>query len=651
MLWFLLVGSGYGHYAGNDVTRTKRNIGALDPIDCAGQVDMRSLRASAFQRGFFYAVAILDIIMCPKVFSTVLNTALFPKERSLVFSTRKYQGHFDDLERWKILRKVEPEELSFCSSYFAVPKNDLQDRSIFNGRRLSELCTIPSSCNITDVRRLMKRFRDTNRQGRGYHIISGDLRHWFHQLPLNPGIQSYFGLAFSKLQCYVWRSLPMGWSYSPLIAQTTAWMALTHKEKGEFDYFDWQPSMENAPPTFVDIRHKDGRVVGWITIYYDNYILVSTDLSVAEALDARIQRNCARFNITIKEHFFQTRNSLTVEACKTLGLEIMFEVVKEYDETRKRSRQESFEMKWRLSEKKPHNPCQRKGGETIFTPKEIAATIGRILYARMIEGPLGKHVSTRATLKILSRISKAAWRMSWNQQCVSLSNEERGFLEEEWIHVETNPWRHENRPQSPATEIFVATDACDKGWAFCVMNSSGRIIRDSGEILFDESMKARHIYIKEMFAAVQGIKAAQMGQSAPVRVYLITDNTACAWGLKKGYSSNESAMEMMLEVNLENVEVITIPSAGNVADAPSRGRPTEEEKRAITWKVVGQYLKGRVDNESCSERVSYTKKGEQIQRVRHQEERCTDQSEESDNEDAFDEWTSGLCVDPEHQMP
>ena len=110
-------------------------------------------------------------------------------------------------------------------------------------------------------------------------------------------------------------------------------------------------------------------------------------------------------------------------------------------------------------------------------------------------------------------------------------------------------------------------------------------------------------------------------------------------------------MEMMLEVNLENVEVITIPSAGNVADAPSRGRPTEEEKRAITWKVVGQYLKGRVDNESCSERVSYTKKGEQIQRVRHQEERCTDQSEESDNEDAFDEWTSGLCVDPEHQMP
>ena len=53
---------------------------------------------------------------------------------------------------------------------------------------------------------------------------------------------------------------------------------------------------------------------------------------------------------------------------------------------------------------------------------------------------------------------------------------------------------------------------------------------------------------------------------------------------------------MMLQVDLDNAEVITIPSAGNVADAPSRGKPVEEEKRAATWKVVQEYKKGRVSN-------------------------------------------------------
>ena len=376
----------------------------------------------------------------------------------------------------------------------------------------------------------MGRFKDSNSTGRGYHIISGDLRHWFHQIPMSSRIQGYFGLALHEARCYVWRSLPMGWSYSPLIAQTTAWMALTHYEVGEFDYFKWKPSQENGPPTYVEILHRNGSSLGWATIYYDNYIMVVKDLSVAEALNTRIIRNCKKFNIAIEEHFFQSRNSLLSEPCRTLGLEVKF--VHGAAGNRKRPRDEVFELHWRLSPRGEHAPCQRKDKDEVFTPREIAATIGRVLYARMIEGPLGRRATTRAALRILSRISKTAWKMSWDYRGVSLSTGERQDLEDEWTHVELNPWRCQQEQRNATTELFVATDACNEGWAFVVLDSGGQVLQSSGFIAFDDQLRGRHIYIKELFAAIQGIRVCQKDSTA--RVYVITDNTACAWGFKKG---------------------------------------------------------------------------------------------------------------------
>ena len=71
-----------------------------------------------------------------------------------------------------------------------------------------------------------------------------------------------------------------------------------------------------------------------------------------------------------------------------------------------------------------------------------------------------------------------------------------------------------------------------------------------------------------MHAAVETILWAT-AINPDVRVQIIVDNTAVAGALRRMYTSNSVAMDMILK--LENApHVITVPSKLNVADAPSR---------------------------------------------------------------------------------
>ena len=109
------------------------------------------------------------------------------------------------------------------------------------------------TCPVTMV---IQKINDLNVNGgnRGLSIVCGDLRHFFHQRPLGKDIQPFFGLILGRrrkcmrdrARAFLWRTLPMGWSYSPAIAQGIAWQFLAFRFPHERAYITLD-GLENSP--------------------------------------------------------------------------------------------------------------------------------------------------------------------------------------------------------------------------------------------------------------------------------------------------------------------------------------------------------------------------------------------------------------------
>jgi hypothetical protein len=204
MLWTLF--RGYASYGTKDEDgRPPGLVGQLDPIECAGSVDMKGLKKSAARTCPAVLRILLVILQLASFLEAVNPTPTGP--RRLKFTSPKYQGLFDHLEKAKILVPAAEEELRHCMGYFSVAKGSTVDRdgakvyldrAIVNGKNLSGICEEPPGCNIPDITRLMyelcKLNSEARARGRRLSIVSGDLRHWFHQLSLNPEITPWFGL-------------------------------------------------------------------------------------------------------------------------------------------------------------------------------------------------------------------------------------------------------------------------------------------------------------------------------------------------------------------------------------------------------------------------------------------------------------------------
>jgi len=507
----------------------------------------------------------------------------------MVFTNVKYKHHFRALEDYSLLRRVPPESLKFCSTYFSVPKDDQIDRAIFNGRKLSSHFKTPEPVNLADIPRILKEINSTHQ---GLSMVCGDIRHWFHQLPMNAESQTFFGLAMEQ-STYLWLCVPMGWSHSPVIAQGAAWILLGHFEPGEFVYVDIRNM--SSLPMFVVLKNKDGKEVGFAVVFYDNYLISSRDPEVAEAMDVRIRRNAKLFSIVLKEHRTWSRRQLTenlpdLEPFHYLGVEIGFTVSRKSKRMQTASRTaDHYNLRWRIRPKKTlgHIPVHLQEKEK-FCGKEIAITVGRILYSRLIGlRMLGEMESTRGVLNLLRRTSRHAHSKGWKDEGLQITDDEKSSLKLEWSFYIENPWRTGEHIVSDQESIFLATDACDEGWA-AVEISEGTIVATTQQRLFEGGLRTTHIFVKEMIAAVEGTKWILNSHPGCKRVVLIGDNTAVAGAIKRGYTSNALAatyLSQITGIGLQ-VHVVTVPSALNVADSPSRNAPCTVDRLESSWKAI-----------------------------------------------------------------
>jgi hypothetical protein len=185
----------------------------------------------------------------------------------------KYQDHFHTMVRAGLIRPVESHHrrvaIKYISTYFSVPKTKEVARSVFNGKRLSKLFRRPPPVNIPEVRQTTRRLVELGRRASSRRRLQGftaDIRHWFHQIPVEEEVSRYFGVCMGE-DWFEWRALPMGWSYSPFICQCMAWTAILHIDNpssNEDGLMKARQSLrgEQSPPQYVTLYYDAGEDVG-----------------------------------------------------------------------------------------------------------------------------------------------------------------------------------------------------------------------------------------------------------------------------------------------------------------------------------------------------------------------------------------------------
>lgn len=596
MLWILLRSLGYilasiisGYdYARPDINDTCEH--KLDPIQVAGCLRLDEVKRYGRQRHFKSLCKAWDMLDRPKV-----TPFLTPR---ITWTPRRYRHHFEQLKDFGILEPSSDQPL-YTSGYFSIPKENGSARAIFNGSKLSTHFPPPPPVNIMSQRDILHKIaahvfpdRDHSQAVEkveplpsAFYVIHGDFRHWFHQLPSESGLSRYFGVACAGIK-YLWKTLPMGWSWSPYIAQAAAWTLIVRDCD---DLLDLTPlEKDEGLPFFIRTKGH-----GFITVYYDNYIFVTSDEKEAVELNKRFLSNCRDWNAVIKEHQFLrispgvTKNSssdaLFQESSifRYLGLEI--KLIPD-------------NLLWRVSPNRVE--LLERTIPLVMSPRVLAQYIGKIISVRLLESqPLGASRSVCDVINLLRATIRIGSTKGWDSERITLSTTDFQVLSQEWDTFLQNPWRCSILPSFQWSKwITLATDASDWGWGMVLIDENGNVLKQYKKN-WDDNERKLHIFIREMLAVERSLtKIQSMHNVNDCKINLVVDNTAVAAAVKRGYSSNDRAMHSLRSVILplhHRLRIITVISEHNVADGPSRNKPYKQETLTHTVNAIKEYIEGR----------------------------------------------------------
>ena len=319
-LWQMLFSLGYHgsiSYNGDFVER-ERNINMqvagysmpnLDPIHVAGSLTVatvRKIEARLIQLNLIALLPATSFLLSEEVCHSYLLSESSTKERTIKYTNQRYRDHFAMLVEWGILEEGPRERARYISTYFEVAKGALS-RAILNGKRLSLMFKPPPNVNIPDIPCFIRRFANHFRLFCAGNVVSGDLRHWFHQIESPRSLRHWFGLVLAGMpegRAFFWKTMPMGFSYSPWVAQSLCWALLSWREPLERPFLDEESFRNDGLPTFVNVIKWDkegiATVVGFACVYYDNYFVAVADNNLAIVISNRIKRNARTLGIHIK---------------------------------------------------------------------------------------------------------------------------------------------------------------------------------------------------------------------------------------------------------------------------------------------------------------------------------------------------------------
>ena len=224
----------------------------VDPIprECVGGVKISFLKGAHAE--FVWLTITMAVLLRPES-GVFLWTEMANNGKKLPTDDWWFDQTEEMVNVHGLTRECTAEERRAAKHYakfFLVPKKDRWGRAIFNCRQANRDCRAPPSVNLPRVEHLLRKIHEVT-AGKGLFAFEMDFRCWFYQIPIIGELARHFIIA-CKEKFYMLIGCPMGWSWSPFLAQSVTWGMLLQMAS-TIGFIMW----DNM------VRLRDMNKVGW----------------------------------------------------------------------------------------------------------------------------------------------------------------------------------------------------------------------------------------------------------------------------------------------------------------------------------------------------------------------------------------------------
>jgi hypothetical protein len=453
---------------------------------------------------------------------------------------------------YSVLNEDRCRKIVFCP-IFLVKKDNSTSRFIFDGRKWNAAVLPPPPVNLPSMEDLLKKLIDDPNQPETptqWSFILADFRHWFHQLRMPADVLNRIGVkirdAKRKMRYFGYNTLPMGFAWSPFLAEGAAWATLLHREKEAQCLFKIDHTVERIP-RFVSAIDKEGDTIGFACIMYDNVIVCLRNQSddVALKFADRLLTNCKHFQVKVKiaEVFTPAETGMRSYEVTSGLSSLKRDRAGRYLPTGERLPQVlgvEFESKlgsllrWRHSAKREVKASSLLVDSVAWTPRAIAVRVGLAVWHAIVKrSRLGNVRDIIEALKSFTIEKKSDWDKPIDAPSSDWLDKMNGLLQQ----IVLNGWNTATT-RIEGSLFLCASDASDTLLGGVIIGEMGTVARS-----FSRSVsKDLHIFIKEALAAHMTLdflmdQIEHSGEKG-ARMRIAIDNTAARRAFERGYSTN-----------------------------------------------------------------------------------------------------------------
>ena len=494
-----------------------------------------------------------------------------PEGPQIAVSVAEWIGekNFEYLEKIKLLEKADPRgkhRLRASCGLFGVEKirpTGVCLRLIFDARPANRLIAPrPEQLVLFTLSQLasaVHRYR---------HVYTVDYRHYYYQFRIPSALQGYFTIHRDGA-ALVPTVLPMGFREACAVAQcATLCLVLRMGEGFNQGEVPKEALQGSVMPSSLPIV-KGGFQVGVILVLLDGVMIATETEECTRAWRNQLCSNERRFRVLVKE--CGTKN-LVVPGEEVEFAGVVFS---------------SVGMRPKAGRSSGPRPQLEASTQPL---REVASRLGTLLWdvrvrsalSPALDGPLQRE----SMMQLYQRVGEVgAVAPSYRQATIDLSSEEQSLLNdlererEERKEVYT-PWPATRPRGAPA---LVATDAHPFGLGFVVFSQDGLVLRTEHKQLDERT--------EQVVAEAMALAWACQEVDAAYVVAAVDADTVRAV-VNKAYARTPRLREILRDIFAAKCQVRAIRVAGNTnaADAPSRGKPLDQECVAETWRLLQREL-------------------------------------------------------------
>ena len=189
------------------------------------------------------------------------------------FTRKIFKKQLEELTEMKVISKVQRTPLDgVVVHYFCVPKGSGNlARAITDCRSLNSVTEKPPKFKLVSneqIFQLLALFESP-------HLAACDYRHYFYQIEIEASIRKFFSIRLQGGGSYQMNVLPMGFSWSPFVAQGLT-LSMIYSARQRWAKEVAQPEIpKDIFEPFVRFVDREGNTVAVCIAIYDNVLIIA----------------------------------------------------------------------------------------------------------------------------------------------------------------------------------------------------------------------------------------------------------------------------------------------------------------------------------------------------------------------------------------